>query len=763
MRATVWHLALLLLVARPLTAATVATIERDGVTVPGEVCRFQAGDRDNPFQRWLASTETICVASGSEMHLGGGLWNVFGRTKDGVSSPVLVDGDRTPRILSLSAGPAATLIALLPEKQSAIVYAPRRNTGFPLPRSNERNAVPAGEELWLIVVEKSKAVAIFPVPALESGSERTIDARSAGASFVLGWVEVSEADRAALDQARGLSSTNVRISAKGPATNSYPLPSPELLHGAFVLVRSALVGDVDVSLEGRGWLRHRRRVTIERTITSITESLLARAASTVIVNWSTHGDLPSLERSLGSCEPDGAEPPQMEVEVSRCEPPQRPGEPIDTASCTVMHRELLSVQQAFGAFTLVDVAPALYRAVLRFGKLPPVASSVPVSPFRQGSMRLNAEYREIYGSLTLGGKPLGRDAMIQFPGDGRGFAPAPDGEYRAVIVRPQGPTDETIRVSTCDARLQTFFLPEIARRPASRFDIDIPDNSLTIHVTDTFTRMPISGATVRYVVMSKLVPRRPVVTQMLKTGAEASAEAGEGSVEIRHVPEREIRLQISKAGYQKYDVEPFSITRSEARTVDVQLVPLRGSTGKIVSPRPFENATVLWYSSGRETEQAEVGPDGTFVYANPHDGETMVVVSFSHPLWVLRSPAVSRGKVIELRFPEAPAREFQITIDGGRPRTATQPGLAVDGVMIPHVALRLHQSLRGLPAVMRGFTPLPIGAILETGPIDVLLSPTVDEYPGRPLTESPLVVDTPDLRRRRLQPASKAVVFVSKE
>ena len=47
----------------------------------------------------------------------------------------------------------------------------------------------------------------------------------------------------------------------------------------------------------------------------------------------------------------------------------------------------------------------------------------------------------------------------------------------------------------------------------ARFDIDIPDNTLTVTVVDTFTQMPLAAATLKYVVMSLRVPRHPVLTR----------------------------------------------------------------------------------------------------------------------------------------------------------------------------------------------------------------------------------------------------------
>ena len=74
----------------------------------------------------------------------------------------------------------------------------------------------------------------------------------------------------------------------------------------------------------------------------------------------------------------------------------------------------------------------MYRAELRFGRLPPVDVTADVRTMPP----LQAMYFEVYGSLTRGGAPLGEDAGIEFPHGGVGFAPREAGEYMAALPRP---------------------------------------------------------------------------------------------------------------------------------------------------------------------------------------------------------------------------------------------------------------------------------------------------------------------------------------
>jgi len=753
--------AILLFLALPAigVAETNVTLLRDGTPVAeGEVCRFQAGDRENPFKRWLASQEVTCVAAGS-MKFPSGKWNVFGRLGGSAVStaPVVIDGDAAPKTLSLTLAPAATLAPLLPQGLGGVVYAPRLGSAFPIAAGTGRVLVPAGEELWLFVVKKSVPIAIFPVPAVDAGSERTVNAQTGGGSFVIGWLHVPESDRDVLSKGESASQPHVRLTSGGPSQDSYPLPPLVLLHGSFVLVRAETAGEAVLDFGGRGWLPDKRRVKVGQAISVAEDPLQVRPACTIIVNWNADNGVTALERSLGACEKSTDKSPQFEVLLSSCPAPRTPREPIDPAGCQAIRRETFVPDLSFGTATLEDVPSGTYRAELRFGKLPPIGEMVTALPMKVITVPLHAAYNELYGSLTFGDKPLGKDATIKFPAGGIGFASRESGEYRAALLAPVD-VDAQINVAACEGGPKALVLSDGFVKRSTRYDINIPDNVLALTVTDTFTRMPIAGAAVRYVIHSLRMPRRPIVTRLLKTSET-------GTLEITSVPEREIRLYVTHSGYQDYAVDPFSMVKDEKKTIDIQLVPLRGDSGKIISQRSFENATIFWFSaSGVEREHADVGPDGTFIFASAHGpDETMAVVSASHPLWVLRSPdtrSESRGKAFEIRFPDGAAREVEVSVRGADPRTSTFIGLAIAGVNVPLPALRLHQSLRRLPAILSGSAPLPIHDLAETGPIDVILGPTVGLMAGRMGPPDALLIERfATAPRKRVAPGVTAIVF----
>jgi hypothetical protein len=286
-----------------------------------------------------------------------------------------------------------------------------------------------------MVLSKGAPVGIVPIAALEAGTERVVDARSVSDTpAVLGWMHVSDIDRAAIKIARGVQLPRIAITVGGKEFVAASLPGPDLLNGAFVLFRGVGAGVADLRLDGRGWLPFRRSLRIApQSVTLLREPIAARASATVMVNWSTSGDLPALDRSLGSCE-SPKEVPHLELTIASC-PEPKPGRSLDPETCSVIHKETLRNELTFGSVRVEEVPPGMYRAELRFGRLPPIDAVSDIPPLQQRPFSLQAQYFEVYGTLTRGGEPLRDDVRIDFPSDGLGFAMRETGEYRGVLTR----------------------------------------------------------------------------------------------------------------------------------------------------------------------------------------------------------------------------------------------------------------------------------------------------------------------------------------
>ena len=711
-------LAALVLVTMPAAAATV-TLHREGTVTHGEICRFPAADPDDPFRRWLGSQEVACTSSDSPVAFPAGLWNVFARSgTEAVSTlPRLIEGESAPSSLSLDLHPAATIAVDLPDGRAAVVYSPAHGSAFPVAGGSA--VVPANSELWLFVVSRGDAEAMIVVPPLEPGTRRAVDARGSGGDAVVGWVQVPTSDRAAIAAARGLASPSVdAVSDETRVAARQPL---DRLHGSFFRIAGVPPGRAELRLHGSGWLRTARPLAVKPGLTVVAQPVIAAASATLVVNWSAADGFYELNESLGSCEAT-PRPAEFELTLLAC-PGSRPGRPVERDDCSAVRTDTFGSQVPYGSVAAEGLVPGLYQAQLRFGDLPPVRSAGIARPAQQTAMYVTARYNSFYGSVTHGGEPVLEAFTVALP-VGYGFAPEGKGEYRAAVTRMPG-TDAQITIAACDGSPSAIVLTDRPLRPDSRNDFDIPGNRLTINVTDTFTREPLSGAVVRMEVIGLHFSRPVVMTRTISADAD-------GTATLTAVPERELRLTVTHGGYEKQVVSPYSISRRETRTLDVQLVPLRGSRGRVVSSRPFESAAVFWFSpSGQELERADLAPDGTFVYANPHEPtEVMAVVSASHPLWVSRSPRLDLEGTATVAFPEVRPRTFSVSIPAADARQSRHIGVVIGGVRVPQPVLRQHQFLRGGETVTRGANPLPFLDLADTGPLEVLLGPRVEDVRG---------------------------------
>jgi hypothetical protein len=137
---------------------------------------------------------------------------------------------------------------------------------------------------------------------------------------------------------------------------------------------------------------------------------------------------------------------------------------------------------------------------------------------------------------------------------------------------------------------------------------------------------------------------------------------------------------------------------------------------------------LFWFSpDGAENERADVAPDGTFYYEQPHlRGETMTLMSVSHPLWITGASSADRGKILNVAFPDrAPVRAADVLIPNYSDRMVTLIGVAIGGLRVPTAAFMQHMALRGLDPLVHGAGPLHVPDLAEAGPIDFLRGPSV--------------------------------------
>ena len=672
-----------------------------------ETCRFRALDAADPFRRWLDPQLLTCAAAGETLAFEPGLWNVFRRTESAVSLPVLVNGEALPDRFDFPLVAAAALSVKLPASHRGVVYAIRGAAAYPV-AADGRVTVPAGSDLWLFVMKNGQIAGVVPMPQIPAGGERAVDATTLDPSpLLVGWIDVADDDLAAIRRTRGL--LPPRITASASRTHRDAEVSPlDSLDGSFIFVRRPVAGGNVVELSGREWLRTTRRVDVAAEgVTTMRAPLEVRAPGSLVVYWSVHDDVAALDAMLGTCK-GRKEPARLTITLQRCTPPRRPADPVDTSTCTLVKEEALQ-DVAFGTWRADDLIAGYYYAVLRYGNLPPIGDARSVAPFAQAGVTIQLRYVQVYGDVTRGGEPLEKGAALTFP-TGTGFAAIGAAAYRGVLTQMVA-REGRVDIATCDG-LRAYILTDQPIVGGRRFDIDIPDNELEISFVDTFTREPLA-ATVRYEVMSRARPPRVMVSDTFT--------AEEGRLRLASVPERELRILVTMKGYEKKTIRPFSLTKSERRQLEVEMVPLRGTPSRLVSTMPFRDAVIYWFDKeGIETEHADVEPDGTFYSDAAHArGEMLVVVSRSHPLWASPAPAVRRGEAMTFAFPQAPSRTVDISVSGGSRLVNYPLDVAVGTLRVPSAVLAAHLRLRDTWASVNNWTSTRLYDILETAPIEI--------------------------------------------
>lgn len=783
--------------------ATNVVLQRDGVVFQGgEVCRFAAGDRDDPFKRWLESDRVVCVAAGPNVTFPPGLWNVFARI-DGqaIGAPRLLEGSRAPSQLTFSLERAGAIVDAAPPGVRAAFYVPRLAYAIP---AEARTTVPAGEELWLFLIPRESAQdlenpnrkivvkSLLSVPAVGAATTRSADARPRATSEVIGWLRVPPEFRTTVRKLRETARAE-GVVGKDFVLEADPLPEPARLHGAFVRVRGLPAGSFALGVGGKGWLSDARGGTVEDAVTIVPAALDVRPAGSLFVNWSRVRSLHQLNDAIGVCSRDRKRP-QLEIALSRCAAPTG-DELVDSTTCRIVNRTAADALQPHGSYALNDLAPGFYQAEMRFGNLPPVSGTATVVAHEQRNVYVRADYEQIAGDLTKGGKAIAEPATLTFEGSngigaslrllpnwalqpprppraGPSDKPDPEARRRAyenfytviqvgyqAVVKTLPQTDSKIEVMACDGDPRVTILADAVAKPGERFNLVIPDNEIRFRVIDTYTQAVLPGAAIRYTVLSKSEPHTPVLTGVVWTDREGPSE---GSAKLTSLPERKTTFAVSYPGYDRQTVGPFTFKDREERTIEVQMVPARGGRSKIASDAEFVNGAVYWYSAdGIQKEVVELHPDGTFFSSGSHSSnEIMAVISESHPLWVRPSPAVDSRRGVEIAFPSMQAREIDVVIADDREDEAHHVGLVIGGVRVPIAALVQHQSVRRQRSLVRPSVPLRLTAIGESGPIDVLLGPPVNQVPSRwqgmDIFTLPRYSDAP---KERVEGESSGVVF----
>jgi hypothetical protein len=689
-----------------LALAVPAHADRFNVTFEGksldgsEVCAFRAGEASSPITRFFGGgPATTCYRAERDVRLPPGTWNVYARRGAELISDatvLVVAGEGKPHDLRLvrAATVDTTAAALHPD-----------------------------EALWAYVVATGDVIPINPtvpatriVPLIATGPRiRAIGDPITPAAGQL--VRVAFRSDAAQS-----GSVVVPVTIGSPPKGKFSPPKVTLGAAqqdarALVFFRGVAAGAHDVKLAGDRWTTVTRPVKVIAGEIAVADPIVARPGSKLRVHWWTPvapASLAQPERECGARPTRAAKSPSFRLDLLEC-PDQKPGGTIEMVareSCTVVAGSELPADAAKGVVELRGIAAGLYFVRVTHPGLPPFFQSISVGADDTSDADVEIRYVTFFGKVTRAAKPL----------HVRVFGTVTDsdtGEYTAVLTRlPKA--DIPIDLRPCDGGRAITLVPDDAPRENARFDIDVPDNHLTVHVVDAESRAPIEKAVIN------LAALQNGQDQAAHFAGFAGLTDADGRLMLDSVVEnKRLHVCATRSDYENACADRFTFGGDAEKTIELALSRTVERRGRVVLDGPQQFASVSWYSpDGHLTEIAQVKEDGTFTYKRSHAaGEIVSYVSSNQPFIAFRQPPVAEEELFEIR-PAAGARRrtFQVALSP-QAREGAFVTIALGDMIIPADAFLWHVERHGAQPSLRPGWTANVPDVVESAPIRVILIP----------------------------------------
>ncbi|HEX6100867.1 MAG TPA: carboxypeptidase-like regulatory domain-containing protein [Thermoanaerobaculia bacterium] len=471
--------------------------------------------------------------------------------------------------------------------------------------------------------------------------------------------------------------------------------------GTLVIFTDVPAGPAAISIGGSWWMPEERTVEVKAGEAVVTKQALPFAvASRVRIEQPVWASGMSF---LDSCD----DPlPRTRAVLLRC--PER-------AACTPV-REVEFEEGSDGA-ELAAIEPGDYVAEVRLpnglsGREPVTATAGKVARARPP-----IDATVLYGTVRRGKEPV--TAQIVFGTMEKTVTDA-QGAFRVALRR--NPDALPVEVSFCDGVRKYLHVPERPPSPYEAFDIVVPENSVTAHVTDAVTGAAIRGARARVAVRAPSSEGSPLFTRSALTD-----DSGDARIEFLP-PAHRVVLCATADGYERGCGDPLVLPAEGEKSVKVRLAPAGTQKGRILGLGDPTDARVFFIAAnGATLPPVVVREDGTFTYAG-HGGIAYAVVVSPHaPLTLAPAglPDPASGELV-VRIPQTPPRRLIVRLGPEMPQRTARVGLIVGGVTIPPDALGRHQAYRGLQSTIVHQRTLEILDIAATGDIAVRLGPEID-------------------------------------
>ncbi len=649
--------ALLLSIALPAFADRF-NVTFEGKSVGGaEVCATRAGDLASPVTRFLTGGVMTCHPAKGDVRLPPGTWNVFARSgADLISDDAVLAGDSKDHDLKLVRAARAEA------GEATHVYVVATGTILPI-----SGAAPATRVVPLAVAAgriRAIGAPVTPEPGKPVRFELPPDPAEKGSVVV----PVAKPSRAEV----------VLAGAKQRADS------------ALLFFHGVPAGAQQIAYAGA-----QQTVNVEAGKVAVAAPLVERSA--LRIRWWAPAALDGLAKSRGACERSAPASGGATLELLHC----------PTNRCSVVGTSALRGDALTGVAELAGVAAGDYIVRVSGPGLPPFSANVSVPP---NIVDLEIRYLTFSGKVTRGGKPL----HVRLFGT---VTDAESGEYTAVVTSLPKPP---FALQPCSGGRAIALVPDDAPAENARYDIEVPENRLTIRVLDADSRAPLDNATVN---MSALENDKLTAAHFAGTAGMTDAE---GKLVIESaVTNKRLQICASRTDYENACFERFRLGSDREKTIDIALNKASVRQGRVVLPGPQQAASITWWSlDGRRTEAAQVREDGTFEFRRTHAaGEIVTYTAANQPFLAMRQPPLDPDAFFDIRPAiGARLRTFQVALSSGARENAFVT-IALGDMIVPFDALMRHIEMHGAQSTLRPGDVTTVADVLESAPIRVILLP----------------------------------------
>ena len=490
----------------------------------------------------------------------------------------------------------------------------------------------------------------------------------------------------------------VTLEQNGQRFDSILKPNPYLFR-SLLAFRGLHPGRATARISGVRWSGPEQTVTVgEGAVTTIEEPIKLVLASEAVVRWSLDDAVRAAGGDVGCDAEQNSAPLDGVVRLLRCDADH----PRD---CSLIEEQRFAIESSSGE-RVFRARPGRYTLEFVAGNY--TVRDVLIQSGKSSSTPLRLTAGQITGTVTRDGRPL---SAVVTMGGGSSRSDPGTGAYSIPVTKSLVP-GRVVAVTPCGESGDTSFrtLLEHSLSAGDVYDIDVPENELTVHVTDSAGVAAIPEAAVEVLLTFE---------EAIYDTIDLPKTDEKGRSRLRSVKANvPLTVCAGATGYERACKADITVGKNESKDVAIELTAKR-INARLHADRPIAGGKLFSVSHGSVLWSSDVSSDGSFTVRGSAD--TLVFVSSTYPLYVLKPPPQT-APFLDLDLPLASIRGATLVVKSG-PVTRGNLGISVGDVQLPGRVVAENQARRFSPSQFQKDVPLRIAEIAETAPIRVYLAP----------------------------------------